>query len=99
MEFSYVNPTQIYFGKGQIASITKSIPTDQKVLVIYGGGSIKMYGVQYLVSEALNLVQWLEFSGVEPNPTMETLDKAVKVVKDERVDYVLAVGGLSLIHI
>ncbi len=97
MEFSYVNPTQIYFGKGQIASITKSIPTDQKVLVIYGGGSIKKNGVYDQVTEALKEHKWLEFSGVEPNPTMETLDKAVKVVKDERVDYILAVGGGSVI--
>jgi len=97
MKFSYVNPTNILFGKGQIASITKIIPADQKVLVIYGGGSIKKNSVYEQVSNALKNHTWLEFSGVEPNPTMETLDKAVELAKAENVEYILAVGGGSVI--
>ncbi len=97
MKFSYVNPTQIQFGQGQIASIAKLIPTDQKVLVIYGGGSIKSNGVYDQVKEALSGHQWTEFSGVEPNPTVETLDKAVALVKEQGVDFILAVGGGSVI--
>lgn len=97
MEFSYVNPTQIHFGQGKIASVTESISPDSKVLVIYGGGSIKKNGVYQQVSDALSNHTWLEFSGVEPNPTMETLDKAVAVVKAENIDYILAVGGGSVI--
>jgi len=97
MEFSYLNPTQINFGKGKIASIAQSIPSDQKVLVIYGGGSIKHNGVYQQVSQALEAHTWLEFSGVEPNPTMETLDKAVALVKSEGIQYILAVGGGSVI--
>ncbi|CAE6938373.1 iron-containing alcohol dehydrogenase [Vibrio alginolyticus] len=97
MNFSYVNPTKVYFGKNQIASIKDAIPADLKVLVIYGGGSIKNNGVYAQVANALEGRDWLEFSGVEPNPTKETLDKAVKIVKDQKVDFILAVGGGSVI--
>lgn len=97
MNFSYVNPTKIYFGQNQIASIKEAIPADQKVLVIYGGGSIKKNGVYDQVADALQGHEWLEFSGVEPNPTKETLDKAVEIVKAQDVDFILAVGGGSVI--
>ncbi|WP_372379194.1 iron-containing alcohol dehydrogenase [Vibrio natriegens] len=97
MNFSYVNPTKIYFGQNQIASIKEAIPADQKVLVIYGGGSIKNNGVYDQVADALQGHEWLEFSGVEPNPTKETLDKAVEIVKAQNVDFILAVGGGSVI--
>ena len=97
MKFSYMNPTTIHFGRGQIARITKSIPAGRKVLMAYGGGSIKKNGVYDQVSEALKGHEWLEFSGIEANPTKETLDKAVEVVKREGVDFVLAVGGGSVI--
>ncbi|ENM5833166.1 iron-containing alcohol dehydrogenase [Vibrio metoecus] len=97
MYFSYVNPTKIHFGQGQIASIRKEIPKDHKVLVIYGGGSIKRNGVYDQVVEALSEHQWVEFSGVEPNPTKETLDNAVTMVKQQHIDFILAVGGGSVI--
>ncbi len=97
MKFSFTNPTQIHFGKGQIAAITKQIPADKKVLVIYGGGSIKNNGVYDQVVEALKDHTWLEFSGVEPNPTLETMEKAVAMAKAEKIEYILAVGGGSVI--
>ncbi|HHF0481117.1 TPA: iron-containing alcohol dehydrogenase [Vibrio antiquarius] len=97
MNFSYVNPTKIFFGQKQIAAIKEAIPSEQKVLVVYGGGSIKKNGVYDQVSEALEGHEWLEFSGVEPNPTKETLDKAVAMVKEHGVDFILAVGGGSVI--
>ncbi|WCP70059.1 iron-containing alcohol dehydrogenase [Vibrio tubiashii] len=97
MQFSYVNPTQIQFGQGQIQSIQSIIPTEQKVLVIYGGGSIKSNGVYDQVSQALSNHTWSEFAGVEPNPTKETLDKAVALVKQQGIDFILAVGGGSVI--
>ncbi|EGR2713335.1 TPA: iron-containing alcohol dehydrogenase [Vibrio parahaemolyticus] len=97
MNFSYVNPTKIFFGQQQIAAIKDAIPVDQKVLVIYGGGSIKKNGVYDQVAEALTGHEWSEFSGVEPNPTKETLDKAVAIVKDQNIDFILAVGGGSVI--
>lgn len=97
MTFSYHNPTAIQFGAGQIQSITNLIDKDQKVLVVYGGGSIKNNGVYDQVVKALENHTWIEFSGVEVNPTIETMDKAVKVVKEENIDFVLAVGGGSVI--
>ncbi len=97
MQFSYVNPTQIHFGQGQISAVTQAIASDKKVLVIYGGGSIKKNGVYDQVAKALEGHTWAEFSGVEPNPTKETLDKAVAIVKEQGIDYILAVGGGSVI--
>jgi len=97
MEFSYDNPTAIEFGKGKIEAISALIGKDQKVLVVYGSGSIKKNGVYDQVIKALENHTFLEFSGVEPNPTVETMNKAVKIVKEEKIDFILAVGGGSVI--
>jgi NADP-dependent alcohol dehydrogenase len=97
MKFSFANPTAIHFGQGQISAIATAIPTDAKVLVVYGGGSIKKNGVYDQVVASLANHQWEEFSGVEPNPTKETLDKAVAIVKERGIDFLLAVGGGSVI--
>ncbi|EII3282787.1 iron-containing alcohol dehydrogenase [Vibrio alginolyticus] len=97
MNFSYLNSTKIFFGQGQISSITETIDKSKKVLVIYGGGSIKKNGVYQQVEKALVDHNWLEFSGVEANPTKETMDKAVATIKEEKVDFILAVGGGSVI--
>jgi len=97
MNFSYLNTTRIQFGQGQIDSIKKLIPSNKKVLVIYGFGSIKKNGVYDQVVSALDDYDWLEFSGVETNPTVETLDKAVQIAKKSAVNYILAVGGGSVI--
>jgi len=97
MNFTYVNPTVIHFGQGQIANIATAIPKDKTILVIYGGGSIKSNGVYQQVVDALQHHKWLEFSGVEPNPTYETMSKAVALIKAEAVDFILAVGGGSVI--
>ncbi|MFA0569415.1 MAG: iron-containing alcohol dehydrogenase [Vibrio gallaecicus] len=97
MQFTYVNPTVIHFGQGQIQSISNSVESSQKVLVIYGGGSIKKNGVYDQVTEALKNHSWVEFSGVEANPTKETLDKAVAIVKEQAIDFIIAVGGGSVI--
>jgi NADP-dependent alcohol dehydrogenase len=95
--FKYYNPTNIIFGKGGIAEVAELIAKDKKVLMIYGGGSIKKNGVYEQVQAALGDHNWLEFSGIEANPTQETLDKAVKIVRDENIDFILAVGGGSVI--
>lgn len=97
MEFSYHNPTALEFGVGKIKEISKLINKDQKVLVVYGGGSIKNNGVYDQVVSALENHTWLEFSGVEVNPTIETMNKAVEIVKKENIDFILAVGGGSVI--
>ncbi|MFA9239184.1 MAG: iron-containing alcohol dehydrogenase [Candidatus Paceibacteria bacterium] len=97
MEYSYYNPTAIQFGKGQIKSIVNFISKDQKVLVVYGGGSIKKNGVYEQVVTALDGYTWIEFGGVEANPSVETLNKAVEIIKGEKIDFILAVGGGSVI--
>lgn len=95
--FSYVNKTQIHFGEQQITHVAHEIPSQAKVLVIYGGGSIKKNGVYEQVMAALSAHQVTEFSGIEPNPSYETSMRAVEVVKAQHIDYILAVGGGSVI--
>ena len=97
MQYSYYNPTAIQFGEGQIKSIVNFISKEQKVLVVYGGGSIKKNGVYDQVVSALDGYTWSEFSGIEPNPHVETLNKAVEIIKNEKIDFILAVGGGSVI--
>ena len=97
MKYSYYNPTAIQFGEGQIKTIVNFISKDQKILLVYGGGSIKKNGVYAQVSNALDGYKWSEFSGVEPNPSIETLNKAVEIIKNEKIDFILAVGGGSVI--
>ena len=97
LNFSFQNPTAIHFGDQQIKKITKEIPSTAKVLVIYGGGSIKSNGVYEQVKDALNNHTWFEFSGIEPNPTYDTLMKAQEIIKKENIDYLLAVGGGSVV--
>ena len=97
MNFNLHNPTRILFGKGRIADIAPHIAREDRVLMIYGGGSIKANGVYEQVKSALAEHTVLEFSGVEPNPSYETLMKAVEMVRSERIDFLLAVGGGSVI--
>lgn len=95
--FEFHNPTKILFGEGQIAKITAEIANYSKVLMVYGGGSIKSNGVYKQVITALDDVDFVEFTGIEPNPKYDTLMKAVSVAKEENVDFILAVGGGSVI--
>ena len=97
MNFTYNNPTAIEFGEGKIYSITKYIDKSRRILVVYGGGSIKSNGVYDQVDGALEAYTWFEFSGVEPNPTVETMNEAIKIIKEKNIDFVLAVGGGSVI--
>jgi len=95
--FTYQNPVKILFGKGQIASIAGEIPAGAKILVTYGGGSIKKNGVYDQVKAALEGRQWIEFGGIEPNPHYETCMKAAELARKEAVDFLLAVGGGSVL--
>lgn len=97
LNFNFQNPTHIHFGVGQIEAISKEIPLNARVLVVYGGGSIKSNGVYQQVIDALGKHTWFEFSGIEPNPTYDTLMKAQDIIKAESIDYLLAVGGGSVI--
>jgi len=96
-KFTFHNPTRIHFGEDQINKISKEIPENAKVLVVYGGGSIKSNGVYDQVKEALGNHKWYEFSGIEPNPLYDTAMKAIQIIKDKNIDYLLAVGGGSVI--
>ncbi|WP_018609772.1 iron-containing alcohol dehydrogenase [Uliginosibacterium gangwonense] len=95
--FSYKNATQIHFGQGQIDKIREEIPAGSRVLITYGGGSIKKNGVLDQVHAALRGFTTFEFGGIEPNPHFETLVKAAELVKKESISFILAVGGGSVI--
>lgn len=95
--FTYHNPTKIVFGRGTIAELANLIPREQKVMMTYGGGSIKRNGVYDQVIEALKEHTVVEFGGIEPNPRYETLMRAAGQVQAEGVDFLLAVGGGSVL--
>ena len=95
--FIYKNPTKIVFGKGSIAGLAELIPADKKILMIYGGGSIKKNGVYDQVTDALKGHSVTEFCGIEPNPLYETCMEAVKIIKEQGIDFLLPVGGGSVI--
>ena len=95
--FTYKNPTKILFGKGQMAKISKEIPKNAKVLMTYGGGSVKRNGVYEQVIAALSDFEVIEFGGISANPEYETLIKALEIIKTENVNFILAVGGGSVI--
>ncbi|PTS91964.1 NADH-dependent alcohol dehydrogenase [Pedobacter sp. HMWF019] len=95
--FEFKNPTKILFGKGQIENLGKEIPKGAKVLMLYGGGSIKKNGVYEQVKQGLNGFEYLEFSGIPANPEYEVLMQALKIIKEENITFLLAVGGGSVI--
>jgi NADP-dependent alcohol dehydrogenase len=95
--FELYNPTNLVFGKGQIEKLGTLVPKNAKILLAYGGGSIFKNGVYDQVKLALNGFEIIEFGGIEPNPHFETLVKAIEVVKEKNIDFILAVGGGSVI--
>lgn len=97
LNFEYMNPTKIIFGKGQIANLTKEIPKDARVMMLYGGGSIKSNGIYEQVRQALKDFKVVEFSGIPANPEYEILMDALKIIKSENITFMLAVGGGSVI--
>lgn len=95
--FEFCNPVKVVFGKGSIARLSALIPAGSRVLMVYGGGSIKKNGIYDQVTKALEGFEVAEFPGIEPNPHYETCMKAVEVVKEKKIDFLLAVGGGSVI--
>ena len=95
--FEFYGPTRVVFGKDTIKELSRLIPRDRKILMTYGGGSIKKNGVYDQVKQALAGYDLLEFGGIEPNPKYETLSKAIDIVKREGVNFLLAVGGGSVL--
>jgi NADP-dependent alcohol dehydrogenase len=97
LNFELYNPVNYVFGKGQIAKLTELVPTNTKILLAYGGGSIFKNGVYDQVKAALPNHDIVEFGGIEPNPRFETLMKAVEIIRAEKIGFILAVGGGSVI--
>lgn len=95
--FEFKNPTKILFGKNQIENLKNEIPINAKVLMLYGGGSIKKNGIYKQVKAALTNFEVLEFGGIPSNPEYEVLIKALKVIKENHITFLLAVGGGSVI--
>jgi NADP-dependent alcohol dehydrogenase len=96
-DFEFYNPTRIIFGKGTIAKLKDHLPHGATVLMCYGGGSIKRNGVYAQVMDAMKGWDVIEFGGIEANPDYDTLTKAIDLGREKGVDYILAVGGGSVI--
>lgn len=97
LNFELYNPTNLVFGKGQIEKLSTLVPQGAKILLAYGGGSIFKNGIHEQVINNLKGFEIVEFAGIEPNPHFETLMKAVAIIKEQKVDFILAVGGGSVI--
>ena len=95
--FDFQNPTKIVFGKNQIENLSKEIPENAKILLLYGGGSIKKNGIYEQVKKTLTAFNVVEFGGIPANPEYRILMKALKVIKNENITFLLAVGGGSVI--
>jgi len=95
--FEYKNPTKILFGKNQIENLANEIPKNAKILMIYGGGSIKKNGIYEQVKKAISTFEVIEFGGIPSNPEYSVLMDALKVIKEENITFLLAVGGGSVI--
>ena len=95
LNFEFQNPTKLIFGKGSIAKIEKQFSRPTKIMLTFGGGSVKRNGVYDQVIAALKGHEIVEFWGIEPNPKVETLRKAVELGKAEKVEFIIAVGGGS----
>ncbi len=97
LNFELYNPTNLVFGKGQIEKLASLVPENAKILLAYGGGSIFKNGIHEQVQNSLKGFDIIEFSGIEPNPHFETLMKAVAIIKEQKIDFIIAVGGGSVI--
>ena len=95
--FIFHNPTRLIFGKGMIAQLSQQIPADKRIMITFGGGSVKTNGVYEQVIQALEGRDYTEFWGIESNPDISTLKKAIESGKEKNIDFLLAVGGGSVI--
>jgi len=98
--FTFWNPTKLIFGKGQLEQLKNEIPQyGKKVLLVYGGGSVKRSGLYDKVLSVLKEIETdvFELPGVEPNPRLTTAQKGIEICKQEGIDFILAVGGGSVI--
>ena len=96
-DFEFYNPVKVFFGKDILPKIATQIPSGSRVMLLYGGGSIMKNGVYDKVKAALERFEVTEFGGIEPNPLYETAMKAVEIAREKSIDFLLAVGGGSVI--
>jgi NADP-dependent alcohol dehydrogenase len=96
-DFFYENPTRIHFGKGKIAELAREVPASARVALLAGGGSIRRNGVHDQVKEALGDRIVTEIWDIEPNPDVRTVSRALEQIRAQRADFLLAVGGGSVI--
>ena len=97
LDFELHNPTRIVFGRDTIRRLPDLVPRGARILLTFGGGSILKNGVHAQVRNALEDFHIEEFGGIEPNPRFETLNKAVALVRARKIDFLLAVGGGSVV--
>lgn len=97
LNFEFKNPTKIIFGKGEISKLKNEIPSEATILMLYGGGSIMKNGVYEQVRTILSDFTLYEFGGIPANPEFEVLMEALKMIKEKNINYLLAVGGGSVI--
>lgn len=97
LNFTYYNPTKIVFGTQTVAKLNELIPSGARILVLYGGSSAEKNGTLAEVRNTLAGFSLKEFGGIEANPEYETLMRAVQLVHQEKIDFLLAVGGGSVI--
>src|SRR5580693_8069594 len=97
LNFEFYNPTKIVFGRDTIAKLSQLVPAKARVLILYGGASAQKTGTLAEVKAALGEREVHEFAGIEPNPSYETLMQAVEQVRAQKIDFLLAVGGGSVI--
>ena len=97
LNFNFYNPTRIFFGKDRLEVIDKNVPANARVLITFGGGSAKKSGLIEKVKTFLGKRKIYEFGGIVPNPRYETLVKTIEIVRSENIDFILAVGGGSVI--
>lgn len=95
--FTFQNPVKLIFGKGSIARLAREIPAGSRLMITFGGGSVKRNGIYDQVVAALAGREFIEFWGIEPNPKIETLRKAIALGREHKVDFLLAVGGGSVL--
>ena len=95
--FVYYNPTRILFGRGMTSKLGAYIPAKARVLVLYGGGSVMKNGAYTAAKAALGKRKSVDFEGIEPNPEYETCMKAIELMKKQKLDFILAIGGGSVI--
>jgi NADP-dependent alcohol dehydrogenase len=97
LNFELYNPTNLIFGQNQMEKLANQIPANAKILLVYGGGSIFQNRIYDAVIQQLKGFEIVEFGGIEPNPHYETLMKAVTIVREQNINFILAVGGGSVI--